>query len=57
MNVHWKDFGDRVTHPRKWSGMTWAVVLLVVACALGTGIAGFKLVQIADRQSVEFNTK
>ena len=57
MNVHWKEFGDRVVHPRKWSGMTWTVVLMVLACALGTGVVGFKLVEIADRQSAEFNTK
>ena len=57
MDVHWKEIGDRVTHPRKWSGMTWTVVLMVVACSIGTALVGFKLVQIADRQSVEFNTK
>lgn len=57
MNLHWKEIGERVAHPRKWSGMTWTVVLMVVACSIGTAILGAKLVQIADRQAVEFNTK
>lgn len=57
MNLHWKEIGERVAQPRKWSGMTWTVVLMVVACSIGTAILGAKLVQIADRQAVEFNTK
>ena len=62
MNMHWKEFhwkelGDRMVHPRRWSGMAWSVVLLVLACSIGTAVVGVKLVQIADRQAVSFNTK
>ena len=57
MNVHLKEFGDRMVHPGKWSGMTWAVVAMVVLSAIGTAVVGVKLVQIADRQTVLYNTK
>ena len=56
MNVHWKELGQRA-HPRRWSGMVWSVVLLVVACSIGTAVVGFKLVEAADRQRIEFNTQ
>jgi hypothetical protein len=57
MDMHWKEMSDRIVHPRKWSGMAWAVVALVVFCSIGTAVVGVKLVQIADRQAVSFNTK
>jgi hypothetical protein len=57
MDMHWKEMSDRIVHPRKWSGMAWAVVALVLFCSIGTAVVGVKLVQIADRQAVSFNTK
>ena len=57
MNVQWKEIGDRMVHPSKWSGMAWAAAVMVLLCSLGTAIVGVKLVQIADRQAVSFNTK
>ena len=57
MNVQWKEVGDRVMHPRKWSGMAWTVVVMVLLCSISTAIVGVKLVRIADRQAVSFNTK
>jgi hypothetical protein len=57
MHMHWKEMGERVVHPRKWSGMAWTVVAMVLLCSIGTAVVGVKLVQMADRQSVSFNTK
>jgi hypothetical protein len=57
MNLHWKEFGERALHPRKWSGMAWAVVVMVLVSAVATTVVGVKLVQIADRQTVVYNTK
>jgi hypothetical protein len=57
MNVQWKEIGDRMAHPRKWSGCSWTVVMMVLLCATATAVVGVKLVQIADRQSVVFSTK
>ena len=56
MNVHWKELGERA-HPRRWSGMVWSVVLMVMLCSIATAVVGIKLVQVADRQKVEFNTR
>jgi hypothetical protein len=57
MDLHWKEVGERMVHPRKWSRMAWAVVAMVLLCSIGTAVVGVKLVQIADRQSASFNTK
>jgi hypothetical protein len=57
MNLHWKQFGERALHPRKWSGMAWTVVLMVMLCSVATAVVGVKLVRMADRQTVSFSTK
>jgi UPF0716 family protein affecting phage T7 exclusion len=57
MNLHWKEFGERALHPRKWSGMAWTVVLMVILCSVATAVVGVKLVRMADRQTVSFSTK
>ena len=57
MDMHWKEMGERLAHPRKWSGMTWTAVAMVLLCSIGTVVVGVKLVQIADRHAVSFNTK
>ncbi len=57
MNLQWKEMSGRMVDPRKWSGMAWTVALMVLACSVATAIVGAKLVQIADRQTVLYNTK
>ena len=54
MNMHLKTIGERA-NPRRWSGFAWSVVLLVVACSIGTALVGVKLYQVTDRQ-VLYNT-
>lgn len=56
MNMHLREIAEHA-HPRHWSGFVWSVVLLVMLCSIGTAIVGVKLVNMADRQRVEFNTK
>ena len=56
MNVQWKELGQRA-HPRRWSGMVWSVVLMVIVCSIGTAVVGMKLVDAAERQKIEFNTQ
>ena len=56
MNMHLKEIGHHV-NPRHWSGFTWSIALLVLVCAIGTTVVGVKLVKMADRQQVEFNTR
>ena len=56
MNMHLKEIGERVAHPRRWSGFAWSVVLLVILCSIGTAVVGVKLYQVTDRE-VGFNTR
>lgn len=56
MNVHWKELGQRA-HPRHWSGVVWGVLLMVILSSIATAVVGVKLVEMADRQQVEFDNK
>jgi hypothetical protein len=55
MNMHLKEIGDQVVHPRRWSGFAWSMVLFAVLCAAGTTYLGVKLYQVTERP-VGFNT-
>jgi len=55
MNTHLREIGEQVTHPRRWSGFAWAMVLFVALCSVGTAWVGVKLYQVTERP-VGFNT-
>jgi hypothetical protein len=55
VTVHWREIGQRAS-PRRWSGMVWTVVLMVILSSVGTAIVGVKLFQVTDRQ-VLFNNQ
>ena len=52
----WKHLAGRM-HPRHWSGFVWTSVVMVMLCGLGTAIVGVKLVEMADRHAVVYDTK
>jgi hypothetical protein len=55
MNMHLREIGEQLTHPRRWSGFAWSMVLFVALCAVGTAVLGVKLYQVTERP-VGFNT-
>ena len=55
-SMDWKHLAGRM-HPRHWTGVAWTAVVMVMLCALGTAIVGVKLVQIADRHTISYDTK
>jgi len=56
MNMHLKEIGEQVTHPRRWSGFAWSMVLFVLLCSVGTAVVGVKLYQVTNHP-VGFNTR
>ena len=55
MSVPWKALGTRARFG-KWSPMAWAVLALVVVCAVGTVIVGIELLAITGNPT-QFNTQ
>lgn len=55
MSVPWKTISSRV-RPSNWTGMAWAVLVLVLLTTGGTIFVGMKLYAVTD-YPVQFNPK